>query len=53
MFLITINWEVPPSGSGYDESYVVCYEQTPYNAQLTFHTYTQLSQGGYIPFSKF
>ena len=53
MFLITINFEVPPSGSGYDEPYVVCYEQMLYNAQLTFHTYAQLSQGEYIPFSKF
>jgi len=53
MFLITRNWEIPPSGSGYTTSYVVCYEQTPYQAQLTFWTYTALSSKGYIPILKF
>lgn len=53
MFLITINFETPPSGSDYNTSYVVCYEQTPYQAQLTFWTYDQLSKNNYIPISKF
>lgn len=43
MFLVIQNHEVPPTGSGMTTSYVTCYEQTPYNAQLTFWTYDQLS----------
>lgn len=53
IFLVIQNWEVPPSGSDIKTSYVTCYEQTPYNAQLTFWTYTQLSNDGYKAISNF
>lgn len=53
MFLVIQNHEVPPAGSSMTTSYVVCYEQTPYNAQLSFWTYAQLSSGSYKPISKF
>lgn len=53
MFLVIQNHEVPPSGSSMTTSYVVCYEQTLYNAQLSFWTYAQLSSGSYKPISKF
>lgn len=53
IFLIIQNWVTPPSGSSYNEPYVVAYEQTPNYAQLTFHTYRQLTNGGYKPISKF
>lgn len=52
-FLCVQNWETPPSGSQYDTSYITCYEQTPYNAQLTFWTYDKLEEQGYKPISKF
>lgn len=45
--------QTPPSGSSYNESYLVCYEQTPYDAELTFNTYSQLSSKGYKAISKF
>lgn len=53
MFLVSQNWETPPSGSSYDEPYVVCYEQTPPQAILSFWTYDQLSSDDYIPISNF
>lgn len=53
MFLIGLNYEVPPSGSSFTESYVCCYEQTPPYAQDTFRTYAELEKNGYVPFSKF
>lgn len=53
IFLVIQNWEVPPSGSDIKTSYVTCYEQTPFNAQLTFWTYTQLSNDGYKAISNF
>lgn len=34
------------------ESYCIIYEQTPYYAQTTRWTYTDLANGGYMPFSK-
>ncbi len=53
IFLVIQNWEVPPTGSSITTSYVTCYEQTPYNAQLTFWTYNQLSNNSYKAISKF
>ena len=53
MFLVIQNWEVPPTGSSMTTSYVTCYEQTPYNAQLTFWTYDQLSNKSYKAISNF
>ena len=35
------------------DKYVTCYEQTPYNAPLTFWTYNQLSNNSYKAISKF
>lgn len=51
-FIILQNWITPPSGSSYTESYVSAYEQTPNIAQLTFHTYRQMSNAGYKPITK-
>jgi hypothetical protein len=53
MFLIGLNYEVPPSGGQFTESYVCCYEQTPPYAVGSFWTYAKLQEGGYVPFSKF
>jgi hypothetical protein len=53
MFLIFNNFEVPPAGGTYTESYVACYEQTPPISVLSFHTYSQLVRDTYVPFSKF
>ncbi len=53
IILVSSNYETPPSGSSYSEPYLVCYEQSPYDADLTFHTYSQLSGKGYKAISKF
>lgn len=53
MCLVIQNWVVPPSGSSITTSYVTCYEQTPYNAQLTFLTYNQLSAESFKAISNF
>lgn len=53
MFLIAQNWETPASGSSYPTSYVTCYEQTPYNAKLVIHLYSELQNKGYKPISMF
>lgn len=53
IILVGVNMQTPPSGSSYNESYLVCYEQTPYDAELTFNTYSQLSSKGYKAISKF
>ncbi len=53
IILISSNYETPSSSSGYTEPYLVCYEQSPYDADLTFHTYSQLNGLGYKAISKF
>ncbi len=52
-FIVFQNWAIPPTGSPITTSYTSCYEQTPYNAKLTFWTYAQLQSGEYKPISKF
>ena len=52
-FLIVQNWETPPSGASHTISFVTCYEQKPYGAQLTFWTYDKLRTNGYKPISIF
>lgn len=53
IMLVTQNHEYPSSSSGYSESYVAVYEQTPPYAQLTFWTYAQLESVGYEAISYF
>ncbi|MBR3762839.1 MAG: hypothetical protein IKK59_08905 [Lachnospiraceae bacterium] len=53
IILVLINFQTPSDSSGYDEPYLACYEQTPYHADLTFHTYAALLNGGYKAISKF
>ncbi|MBR4059695.1 MAG: hypothetical protein IKK03_07630 [Lachnospiraceae bacterium] len=53
IILVLMNFQTPPSGSGYNEPYLACYEQTPYHADLTFHTYADLLADGYKAISKF
>lgn len=53
IFLVGMNYQIPPSGSPYNESYVACYEQTPPKSMLTFWTYNQLENQNYVPISKF
>lgn len=53
IILVGTNWVTPPAGSDETEPYLVCYEQTPYDAELTFHTYAQLERRGYKAISKF
>lgn len=53
IILVSTNYETPPGGSSYTEPYLVCFEQLQYDADLTFHTYAQLSRLGYKAISKF
>lgn len=53
IILVSTNFVTPPSNAMYQEPYLVCYEQTPYKAAITFHKYSSLSSGGYKAISKF
>lgn len=51
--LIMHNCPEPSENVSYNEPYVDCHEQTPYLAQLTFDTYSQMQANGYKAISKF